>query len=174
MMMKGLIFVALVAMFSVEAKVIMNCPPSPVAQHAGCQVSVTFKNSCDSVRAEISNRVNGQFTNPQNWHDPHNNGTYNFVVDTNQTTWELKRLTGDGKYTDLMIYTFDVSDDGNGCDVGACSESQVFSISDYGTNFCNVHDLYCSDSGCHPLTILTYTESVGTCTEAEPSVCYQD
>ena len=58
-----------------------------------------------------------------------------------------------------------------GCSVSACSESQVFSIGDYGTNFCNIHDLYCSDAACKPITQLAYTEVAGKCTEQSPAAC---
>jgi hypothetical protein len=38
-----------------------------------------------------------------------------------------------------------------GCDVEACSTSQVTSIYDASTNFCNIHDLYCSEAGCNAI-----------------------
>jgi hypothetical protein len=57
------------------------------------------------------------------------------------------RLTGDGKYTDKMV--FSLTDAGGSCKIEACSESQVFSIGDAGTNYCNVKLLVCgSDQGC--------------------------
>merc|ERR1711907_10797 len=57
------------------------------------------------------------------------------------------RLTGDGKYTDKMVFT--LTDQGDSCKIEACSESQVFSIGDAGTNYCNVKLLVCgSDQGC--------------------------
>jgi hypothetical protein len=82
----------------------------------------------------------------------------------------MHRLTGDGKYTDKIIFTFE--DSGSSCNVGACSQSQVFSIGDAGTNYCNMYSLYCSESGCHPLNNkLVYTEKVGKCTEQSPQKC---
>merc|ERR1711924_406066 len=39
---------------------------------------------------------------------------------------------------------------GKGCAVAACSESQVTSVYDYSTNYCNLHDLYCGKGdGCN-------------------------
>ena len=40
-----------------------------------------------------------------------------------------------------------------------------------GTNFCNVHDLYCDEAGCNPFYKLAYDEEEGKCTEAKASVC---
>merc|ERR1712006_45284 len=46
-----------------------------------------------------------------------------------------------------MIFT--LTDEGESCKIEACSESQVFSIGDAGTNYCNVKLLVCgSDQGC--------------------------
>merc|ERR1711862_65276 len=80
------------------------------------------------------------------WHGTHNHGTY-----TKQSYGgdvSASRLTGDGKYTDKMIFT--LTDEGESCKIEACSESQVFSIGDAGTNYCNVKLLVCgSDQGCN-------------------------
>lgn len=106
------------------------------------------------------------------WRDPHNAGNYTLIANPNgfPSTWEFSRITGDLKYTDLI--NFDVSVYNNAqCKIEACSESQVFSIGDYGTNFCNMHDLYCTEAGCNPFTKLLYDESVGKCTDAELAVC---
>jgi hypothetical protein len=40
----------------------MECPGSPAAVHASCQIYLIFNNSCDEVRTEISSRVNGQYS----------------------------------------------------------------------------------------------------------------
>ena len=143
----------------------MNCPTSGSSMHAGCQTQIQFKDACSVVRGEITKRVQGQ---PDNWVDPHNAGTYSFISQSD-ALFELSRVTGDKKYTDKINYVFE--DAGTGCNVAACSQSQVFSIGDYGTNYCNIFDLYCSDSKCHPFTQLTYSETVGKCTEQSPSKC---
>jgi hypothetical protein len=155
-------FALLAGLFAVAMAV--TCPKSDSSVHAGCEMEVTFKNSCESVRNEISSRINGQF---QAWHDPHNNGTYT-LTSSSESQISASRLTGDKKYTDLMIFTF--ADSATGCTMGACSESQVFSIGDGSTNYCNLHDLYCADAGCRPFTKLSYSESVGKCTSHD-DVC---
>ena len=141
------------------------CPNSPALMHAGCQVSIEFKNSCTEVQSEVRNRVNGV----GGWTGPHNNGTYTLIAETAKLI-ELSRLTGDGKYTDLINFAFEAS--GSGCSVKACSESQVYSIGDAGTNFCNIHDLYCTEEGCNPIKSgLKYEETAGKCTSENPSKC---
>lgn len=144
----------------------MTCPTSDSKMHAGCEVSIEFVDECTTVKKEIEARIFGQY---ETWHDPHNNGTYS-LTSQDDSQFSISRVTGDLKYTDKMIFTF-TNNVHDGCTVGACSQSQVFSIGDYSTNFCNLHDLYCSDAGCHPFTTLSYTEAVGTCTEASPSKC---
>jgi len=109
---------------------------------------------CSTVLAEIKARVAG--TN--GWIDPHNGGTYQITSESDSRV-ELTRTTGDKKYTDKMILTLE--DDGSGCSLSGCSESQVTSVADFSTNFCNMHDLYCGTvDGCPvALTDLQYTET---------------
>jgi hypothetical protein len=147
----------------------MKCPTSGSSVHAGCEVAITFTNSCDDVSNEMLARINGQYNA---WHDPHNNGTYTLTSSSSSKEISVDRKTGDGSnYVDKIIYTLTPSAS-NGCDVTGCSQSQVFSIGDYGTNYCNVHNLYCSDDSCYPqITRLSYTEQVLKCTQATVSSC---
>ena len=48
-------------------------------------------------------------------------------------------------YTDKMRFTLTESD--GSCSVDACSESQVTSVYDASTNFCNLRDLFCNKAG---------------------------
>ena len=146
----------------------MKCPTSGSSVHAGCEVAITFTNSCADVANEMVARVQGQYNA---WHDPHNNGTY-AITSSSSKDISIDRKTGDGSnYVDKIIYTLTPSAS-NGCDVTGCSQSQVFSIGDYGTNYCNVHNLYCSDDSCYPqITRLSYTEQVLKCTQATVSAC---
>ena len=95
-------------------------------------------------------RVGGQ---PVDWHDPHNNGTYS--VQSYGGTFSTSRLTGDKKYTDKQIFTLtDASgrDASGKCQIEACSRSQVISVLDMHTNYCNLKMLYCgSADGCTPV-----------------------
>ena len=141
----------------------MNCPKSSALMHAGCEVTIRFKNTCADVQDEIRSRINGQGSI---WTDPHNNGTYS-IIDANKALFQLSRLTGDEKYTDLINFSFEAESDSE-CVVTACSESQVYSIGDAGTNFCNSYDLYCNEEACHPSTKLDYEYNTGKCTECNP------
>jgi lipocalin len=141
------------------------CPGSDSFIHAKCSMSVSFTDSCDAVVKEMTDRVNGV----NGWTDPHNGGTYTFTS-TSPTSIEGQRVTGNLKYTDKFDFTF--TESGGGCVVDACSESQVMSVLDYSTNYCNLHSLYCSSSeGCPTAgTDLTYTEKFSSCSQHD-SVC---
>ena len=144
----------------------MNCPKSGALMHAGCEVTISFQNSCSEVQAEINARINGQGAG---WTDPHNNGTYS-ILSAADDLYQLQRLTGNEKYTDKINFGFDAKSESE-CEVSACSESQVYSIGDAGTNFCNSFDLYCNEEGCHSFTKLTYEYTTGKCTECSPNKC---
>ena len=142
----------------------MQCPTSPVSMHAGCEVTISFKNTCEVVLNEMVTRINGQYGT---WYDPHNNGTYT-ITSSSSKELDVDRKTGDGSgYTDKVLYTL-TSSASNGCDMTGCSQSQVFSIADYGTNYCNIVNLYAAPY-VNPTT-LTYTEQVGKCTQVS-SAC---
>jgi C1A family cysteine protease len=119
-----------------------QCPGGPWVTHAGLRMTSTASASCDVVKSEMQARVAG--TN--GWYDQHNRGTYtlqNYGGDIS-----MSRLTGDGKYTDKM--TFVLTSEGSGCKIEGCSEAQVFSIADFGTNYCEQKLMYCgSDEGCN-------------------------
>lgn len=153
-------FVALTGAIDTRGDGGVSCPGSPSWQHAKCSMTVSFpSNTCAQVKEEIVLRLT-----QSSWIDPHNNGTYKLTsksdggggggTEADVVTGE--RLTGDGKYTDKFVFTFtpeeseSSSSSSSGCQVTACSESQVFSILDFSTNYCNLRNLYCNSSkdGC--------------------------
>jgi hypothetical protein len=83
----------------------------------------------------------------------------------------LTRMSGDGSYTDTLMLSFETVS--GGCLVEACSESQVESFVDFSTNYCNLHDLYCSDQSCQGAKGLTYIEKFVDCTQHEINACYE-
>ena len=107
-------FVALVALVAVSAAPAQQCPTSGSSMHAGCETQLAFKDSCATVRDEITKRVGSQY---EGWHDPHNNGTFS-VISKTDGLFQLSRLTGDKKYTDKINFVFE--DAGTGCNVAAC------------------------------------------------------
>lgn len=138
-----------------------TCPSSGSLVHASCQVSVTAEAPCEAVMAEMKARVEGQSSGV--WHDPHNNGTYS-EDGGDQQSLNFERLTGNKKYTDKLRFEF--KDAGKQCEVSGCSASQVFSIADFSTNYCNMRMLYCgSQDGCHPVKYDFTTKE----TDVEPS-----
>lgn len=69
------------------------------------------------------------------------------VLSNDDNSLLMKRRTGDNKYTDKILFTFSSEEDG--CRLQMCSESQVFSIADFSTNFCNMYLMFCGASdGC--------------------------
>lgn len=140
---------------------------------AGCNLTTDFSNSCGDVQREISQRVSGQ---SNKWHDPHNNGSYYFVGTQTKEKYSLERVSGTGskvKYTDSIELSFEPSQNDEKCRLSAKSSSQVFSILDFGTNFCNINNLYCSDNkACQPFEALTYSYTVGKCTDPSIKSCY--
>jgi hypothetical protein len=154
----------------------ITCPGSPSWQHAKCSMTVSFpSHTCAQVREEITLRLT-----QTSWIDPHNNGTYKLTSTTDIDSDDGsdggnevvtgERLTGDGKYTDKFVFTFtesSSSSSSSGCQVTACSESQVFSILDFSTNYCNLRNLYCNSSkdGCvtQQYDFLDYEENYVKC-----------
>lgn len=132
------VFVSLVVVASAG-----TCPGSrALFTHSKCQISATAAVSCNTVKAEMAARIKGV----NGWYDQHNHGTY--TMQQYGGDFSASRLTGDGKYTDKI--TFDLVSNGSSCDIAGCSESQVTSVSDFGTNYCNIKLLYCgSDEGCN-------------------------
>merc|ERR1712224_944159 len=130
--------------------------------HASCEVEVAAQAPCAQVKEEMLARVQGQHAK---WHDPHNNGTYTVLSDADPNVLEFSRITGNKKYTDKMTFTLTTA--GTGCQISGCSESQVFSIADFSTNYCNLRMLYCgSAAGCKSVV----HDTVATEKSVKPSV----
>lgn len=146
------------------------CPGSPASFHASCEMTISFPNtSCKNVANEIVSRAQGN----KGWKDPHNNGQYQ-ITQKNVNKIEGSRLTGDKLYTDL--FDFEMKNNGSGgCNVTACSESQVNSILDFSTNYCNLRMLYCNSSdGCKTVgKDMEYTENFDwfTCSQRQSYKC---
>tara|TARA_A100001035_G_scaffold270671_1_gene258028 strand:- start:234 stop:728 length:495 start_codon:yes stop_codon:yes gene_type:complete len=122
----------------------------------GCYYTVEFENSCEDVMKEIEARLNGQKSGE--WADPHN-GTYS-MMSKSTNLLEIEHIDVNYKYDDFIDLAF-TSQDGEGCKMAGCSESQVQNTHN---NFCNIHDLYCTEEGCKPFnSALKYEEMTGTC-----------
>jgi len=74
--------------------------------------------------------------------------------------FQAERTTGPGAtpgpYTDVfgLVFREGAATSSSGttqtvCEISGCSESQVASVKDFSTNFCNMYNLYCSAAaGC--------------------------
>jgi hypothetical protein len=128
------------------------CPESPVSVFARCEMTVSFHQTCRQVQSEIRARLT---SNNKKWIDPHNHGTYYSLEFSNSSRIEASHLTGNGLYTDKLALEFVVVDNSaGGCTLRACSTSQVTSIVDYSTNYCNLYNLYTGEGLKHELTII--------------------
>ncbi|CAE7370042.1 unnamed protein product [Symbiodinium sp. CCMP2456] len=123
------------------------CPGSPVpsGDHAACSESLVFKASCSSVQEEIEARIG---LNMDRKKLP---GNYTLLASETGVCTKASRATSPfadpGPFTDLFGFRYVT--DGSGCHVLACSESQVKSLCDFSTNFCNLFNLYCNEAdGC--------------------------
>lgn len=128
------------------------CPGSPSLIHAKCKLSVAFEQPCAKVQALLEARIAAVHdckTKPGTY-----KGGYRFG----------SRTTGDGKYTDLFKMSLAPTHEGK-CLLTACSESQVTSVIDYSTNFCNLHNLYANSSA------LSFTERMDNCPQHDANAC---
>merc|ERR1712195_199059 len=142
---KNMMLRTLLALGIAVATADMTCPSTSAVIACGMKVTTTASASCADVLAEMKARIAGQYGA---WHDPHNNGTYK--VESYGGTFSTSRLTGDGKYTDKQIFT--LTDQSGSCLIEACSRSQVNSLFDKGTNYCDLKMLFCgSKDGCKPV-----------------------
>lgn len=117
------------------------CPDSEAMVHAWARTTVKFDAPCDTVKDEMLARISGK-----NWTDPHNSGAYALTF-LSPFSVAAMRTTGDGKYTDRLAFAFEETK--KTCEVQGCSASQVTSVIDMSTNYCNLYNLYCgSNVGC--------------------------
>jgi hypothetical protein len=138
------------------------CPGSSAFIHAKTTIGASCTNSCADVAKVITGRASSG-----TWVDPHNRGKYQLVKSDEQGgvyTLTVHRTTPagatGGQNTDHVVLQLLPS--GSGCAVSTCSESQVTSVLDFGTNYCNAHDLFCSDAGCNAIgdaPVLSCTET---------------
>ncbi|KAK3270200.1 hypothetical protein CYMTET_21392 [Cymbomonas tetramitiformis] len=153
-------------LLALPVAVFAKCPGSASLVHAKCELTAEFQNSCADVHEEVLARMNGA----NGWADPHNGGSYS-VISSTDTTVDGTRLTGNKKYTDKFELTF--AESSNGCTVSGCSESQVFSVLDMSTNYCNQYNLFCNTAGgCTKVKHdLQYTITTGSCMSHDQSQC---
>eukprot|EP00040_Diaphanoeca_grandis_P003427 m.24896 g.24896 ORF g.24896 m.24896 type:complete len:178 (-) comp14791_c0_seq1:191-724(-) len=158
---------AIVATLCHSAAASIPCPGSGAwFKHASCQTTITFAYPCSEVFEEISARITST-----TWVDPHNKGTYKVDSEVG-SSFSISRTTGGGgQYTDKIL--FESSASSTGCTLTGCSESQVTSVVDYSTNYCNIRNLVCGSSmGCKSVqTDIDGKIDVGSCSADDDSKC---
>lgn len=161
------IFFLLASCLATVAKA--TCRGSPASIHAKCEMNISFKTGCDKVQDEVTQRLAGN----SGWKDPHNGGTYKLEgFDADRNVLQGLHVSGNGNYTDLFELVFH-SDNEESCFVEACSESQVTSVLDFSTNYCNLRNLYCSsEENCHVVEHdLQYVENYKSCRQRDMRKC---
>lgn len=117
---------------------VAQCPGSPASNHAWLAMEALVSTTCESTQEEILARVAGQAAG--SWDDPHGNGLYSLQSNVSGEI-RVDRRSSNGNYKDFVLLRF--SANGDGCRVGACSESQGGSWADQSTNLCNAWNLLC-------------------------------
>jgi hypothetical protein len=166
--------------FTRKEKMSSICPGSPASVHAKCKMEVKFPDTpCANVVEEVKSRLKHQL----DWMDPHNQGTYKLLSEsgkkdgTNGQQHDVvllkasRQTAGNIQYTDLLNIQF--SQDKENCMVHGCSESQVTSVLDFSTNYCNLHNLYCGGSTCKPILhdFINFEESYNECKQRSVEKC---
>lgn len=131
---------------------------------------------CKQVLEEITLRLKHE----NGWVDPHNNGKYELLSSTGATDEngqhvvlvKASRQTGSGMYTDLVNIQLKEDEDRT-CVLETCSESQVTSILDFSTNYCNLHNLYCGEASCNAIKheFVGYKEEYESCSQNSVAKC---
>ncbi|XP_064607023.1 uncharacterized protein LOC135471644 [Liolophura sinensis] len=140
---------------------------TPAPFHASCSVTWTFGVPCSSVSNKILNQIH-KWSGPENCENGGEKCLYSLV---NNSTSEIKAKheTPVKHYVDDL--TFSLSPGGNKCNVKGFSTSETFyAVLDYGTNYCNLHNLV-TGSGLNQTTGYTEATSDTICTQYSSANC---
>ncbi|XP_046556940.1 uncharacterized protein LOC124266180 [Haliotis rubra] len=105
---------------------------------ASCNVDWTFSLSCTDVQDKLVGQI-GRWTGPDGCADGGEKCLYKLVSKT-KTQVKATRETPKQRYVDDLTFTF--TQDRNKCNVAGVSRSRAwYAVLDYGTNYCNLHNL---------------------------------
>ncbi|ODN02442.1 hypothetical protein Ocin01_04249 [Orchesella cincta] len=107
--------------------------------HASCNVTWTFQQDCTQVRDKLVLQM-------ELWKDDTNCGTGQKCLytmgETKENELHATHTTPKAKYIDDMYYKFYTNSATGGCNVIGYSTSRIFfAVLDFGTNYCNIHNL---------------------------------
>jgi len=149
------------AMMMIAAAVAFKCPASPPnTTLPSIKLQAIVKLPCSKVKSEMAARISGA----SGWKDPRGEGTYTMGLPVQKgPVWSELNMTRQRDLdtaADQMSWGFvDLKLE---CIIIGCSASQdsVYNGTDDSTNYCNLHNLYCNDANCAPITESTkYNES---------------
>ena len=119
------------------------------ATHCNCEIKVTYPNSdCDQIWTDLETTIKS-FAN-----GGPSGGLYAIYEDAEDDYVWTTRTTPTHHYVDDII--FEVTQDGDNCNVDCKSRSETTSLYDYDTNYCNIWN------------VLTHTD---TFTDLQTSHC---
>ncbi|XP_070566693.1 uncharacterized protein [Ptychodera flava] len=135
--------------------------------HASCKVDWTFGISCKEVNTRIVNQMK-KWKGPENCEGGGEKCLYE-VIFSNATYIKGTHTTPVKKYVDTFTFTFVNAN--LTCKAEGFSSSDVwYAVLDYGTNYCNIHNLI-EGAELHKVKGYTKTTSDSICTQYSSANC---
>lgn len=137
--------------------------------HASCKIDWTFGVSCDTVKSKLKSQISA-WTTADNCKNGGEKCLYKFVSESGN---ELRATheTPVKHYKDDLTFTFGPLSSAGSCNVHGFSTSETwYAVLDYGTNYCNLHNLI-TGSGLDKVTGYTEKTSNSVCTQYSSANC---
>ncbi|XP_061185550.1 uncharacterized protein LOC133193605 [Saccostrea echinata] len=137
--------------------------------HASCKIDWTFGISCNDVKTKIKGQIS-QWTTADNCANGGEKCLYKFVSESGNTL-KAKHETPVKHYVDDLTFTFLPSSSTAKCNVQGFSTSETwYALLDYGTNYCNLHNLI-TGSGLDKVSGYSEKTSDSVCTQYSSANC---
>merc|ERR1711963_598899 len=138
--------------------------------HASCHIDWVFGKTCTQVHDWLVNQINA-WDNENCGSGPTLNEKCRYKL-TSETATEIKakHVTPVKEYTDDL--TFKLTPDGANCKVHGFSTSETwYAVLDYGTNYCNLHNLVIGAGLDQGDAMFTETAEPARCTQVASANC---
>ncbi|XP_062567882.1 uncharacterized protein LOC134230118 [Saccostrea cucullata] len=137
--------------------------------HASCKIDWTFGTSCDDVKSKIKGQIS-QWTTADNCANGGEKCLYKFTSESGNTL-KAKHETPVKHYVDDLTFTFMPASSTAKCNVQGFSTSETwYALLDYGTNYCNLHNLI-TGSGLDKVSGYSEKTSDSICTQYSSANC---